>query len=163
MYPLTLPTNLPDGTLDMVAKCYDDLGLETSSDMVTVTKGNCNSAETCHCATGQKYENSRCFWDAPTGELGADCSYPQFCKSGICTETDQGNYCSQDCIVGSTDACPMDFECVQTGASTGQCLPTSKGGCCSANATSNQIWAQIGMAGLVLGLVARRRRRRKAA
>ncbi|HTL36912.1 MAG TPA: MYXO-CTERM sorting domain-containing protein, partial [Kofleriaceae bacterium] len=70
-------------------------------------------------------------------------------------------FCSSDCIVGSTDGCPMKFECVQTGASTGQCLPVSEGGCCSATTGGNLIWAQLGLALGVLGLVARRRRRRR--
>jgi MYXO-CTERM domain-containing protein len=161
-YSIVLPAGVPDGTIDIVVKAYDDLGAETDSQMVRVTKGSCNSAETCHCATGQKYDDQgRCIWDAPVGELGADCGYPQFCKSGICTETDQGGFCSQDCIVASSDACPMGFQCIATGASTGQCLPEDQGGCCSVGTDRNAVWLHMGIGATVLGLIARRRRRRR--
>jgi MYXO-CTERM domain-containing protein len=162
-YSLTFPGNVPDGKIDILVKCYDDLGLEKDSQTITVTKGNCNDAASCKCLEGQQFSDGKCFWEAPVGELGDSCTFPQFCKTGICTETDQGGYCTSDCIIGSTDGCPMNFECIQTGASTGQCLPISEGGCCSATTGGNQLFAQLGLGGLVLGLIARRRRRRKTA
>ena len=61
-YTLTAPTNVPDGVIDIVAKAYDDLESETDSATVTVTKGApCADASTC--ATGQKCEAGKCFWD----------------------------------------------------------------------------------------------------
>jgi hypothetical protein len=128
--------------------------------MVTVTKGSCSSAESCKCLAGQKFENGKCFWEAPVGELGNDCTYNQFCKSGICTETSDGSFCSQDCILNAADACPMSFECVATGPSTGQCIPVDAGGCCSVSNDRNAVWLHIGLGGLVLGLVVRRRRKK---
>jgi hypothetical protein len=159
-YSLTFPGTVPDGKIDVQVKCYDDLGLEKDASTVTVTKGNCSDATSCKCLEGQNFADGKCFWDAPVGELGDNCTYQQYCKSNICTETDQGSFCSTDCIVGSSDGCPMNFECIQTAASTGQCLPVQQGGCCSASTGGMELWAQLGLSGLVLGLVVRRRRRR---
>jgi hypothetical protein len=161
-YSLTFPANIPDGKIDIQVKCYDDLGLETDGNAVTVTKGNCTDATSCKCLKGQQFADGKCFWDAPVGELGAKCEYDQYCKSNTCTTTDSGNYCTTDCIVGSTDGCAMDFECIQTGASTGQCLPKTTGGCCSATTSGREVWAQIGLGGLILGLIARRKRAKRA-
>lgn len=159
-YQLMLPNNVPDGTLDIQLKCYDDLNLATDSSMVTVTKGTCSSAESCKCLAGQKFENNKCFWEAPVGELGNDCSYNQFCKSGICTATSDGSYCSQECILNASDACPMSFECIATSESTGQCIPVTTGGCCSVSSDRNAVWLHLGLGGLVFGLVVRRRRKK---
>jgi hypothetical protein len=160
-YNLVFPANIPDGKIDILVKCYDDLGLSQESATVSVTKGNCSDATSCKCLEGQEFADGKCFWAPPVGELGDKCEYNQFCKTNICTETNQGSFCSQECIVGSTDGCSAGFECVQTGAATGQCLPVDEGGCCSASTGGNQIWAQLGLGGLVLGLIARRRRRRR--
>lgn len=157
-YSIKLPSGVPDGVIDIQVKAYDDLGISTMSQPVTVTKGQpCTSASTC--LKGQKCEAGKCFWEPPTGKLGDSCEYQQFCESNLCVMTDSGEgYCSQDCVVGSMDACPMGFECVPAGTS-GACLPADTGGGCCSVGGADAAWIHGGLSALVLGLVMRRRRR----
>jgi hypothetical protein len=159
-YPITIPNTVPNSVIDIQIKAYDDLLLETDSAIVTVTKGApCTDATTC--LKGQKCDAGKCFWDPPTGELGVDCTYNEFCVSGLCAGTDTKTICTQTCIVGSTDACPTGYDCVATSASMGICFPPDSGGCCSVDHdTGHAVWVHIGLGGLVIGLVLRRRRRR---
>jgi hypothetical protein len=156
-YSVRFPAGVPNGVIDIQIKAYDDLGVMTTSQTVTVTKGApCTSADTC--AKGQKCEAGKCFWAPPTGKIGDSCDYQQFCESNICVQTDSGGYCSQDCIIGVADSCPMEFECVAAGTG-GACLPKDTGGgCCSASA-GHSMWLHAGMSMFVLGFVMRRRRR----
>ncbi len=157
-YTVKFPAGVPNGVIDVQIKAYDDLEVMTASETVTVTKGApCASADSC--AAGQKCEAGKCFWDPPTGKLGDACTYQQFCESDLCVQTDDGGYCSQDCIVGATGACPMDFECVAAGAS-GACLPIETGGCCNIGG-GGAAWVHGGLSLFVLGLVLRRRRRER--
>lgn len=158
-YVLRFPNDVPDGVIDIVVKAADDLGITTSSSTVTVTKGApCASEATC--AKGQKCDAGKCYWDAPTGTLGAACDYNQFCESGICLETSEGGLCSQDCIVGVADACPMDFECLAVG-NGGRCIPVDDGGgCCSVGDEGSSVWMHFGLSAAILGFVVRRRRKR---
>lgn len=158
-YPILVPTTLPNSIVDVKAVAYDDLGGATDSAVVTVTKGApCASASTC--AKGQKCEAGKCFWDPPMGEIGANCSYDQFCKSGICTGTSDQQICTQSCIPGVTDSCPMGFQCVMQSATAGVCFfNDTGGGCCSVDRSDRGLWGQLGIAAIVLGLVLRRRRR----
>jgi len=155
-YAIPMPMGVPDGNIDIIVKAYDDLLLETDSQTISVSKGApCASAMTC--AKGQKCEAGYCFWDAPTGEIGDTCAYPQFCKTGICADAVSGDdFCSQNCIVGATDACPMGFECIAGGGTMGLCAPLDKGGCCSVG-TDGKVATLMSM--FVLGLMLRRRRR----
>ena len=158
-YSLMLPANVPDGVIDVVVKAYDDIEVETESAQVTVTKGApCTSASTC--AAGQKCEQGRCFWDTPTGELGDECTYPQFCVSGLCAETTSGDmFCSQGCIVGVADSCPMDYTCEGEGGGPGYCVvadPEKACTDCSSGGDGRLLLVLVGGVGLVL----RRRRRR---
>jgi MYXO-CTERM domain-containing protein len=54
----------------------------------------------------------------------------------------------------------MGFQCLATGAATGQCLPQDQGGCCSVDNDRNGVWLHLGIGATVLGLIVRRRRRR---
>ena len=157
-YTITLPASVPDGVMDIVAKAYDDIGVETDSPTVTVTKGApCADASTC--AKGQQCDAGKCFWDAATGELGDKCDYPQFCTSGLCEGTSDTQICTQPCVVGSTDACPMGYDCVMTSGNDGICFTQSTGGCCNVGSDSDAVYAHAFLALAVLGLIARRRRR----
>lgn len=160
-YVLRFPNNVPDGVIDIVVKASDDLGITTTAPKITVTKGApCTSADTC--AKGQKCEEGKCFWDAPVGQLGDACDYQQFCQSGLCLETTEGGLCSQDCIIGVADGCPMGFECVPVGTD-GACIPAGDdGGClgCSVGADGSALWLHFGISSLVLGFIVRRRRKR---
>jgi len=158
-YALVEPNNVPDGVIDIVVKAYDDLGIETDSATVTVTQGSpCASAASC--LTGQKCDAGKCYWDPAMGQIGATCTYDQFCVSGMCQGTSSEKICTQNCVVGSTGTCPMGLDCVDTGGSSGICFPpASGGGCCSASNTRGP-WVHLGLGALVLALVMRRRRRR---
>lgn len=157
-YPLTFPADVPDGVIDIVVKAYDDIDAETVAPAVTVTKGApCTSADTC--AKGQKCEEGRCFWDPPAGQLGDPCEYNQFCISNNCISTTAGDqYCSQPCVVGVEDSCPMGFMCTGEAGQSGLCVftPDSGGGCCDVGADGK---APALLSLLVFGLVLRRRRR----
>ena len=158
-YTLSAPAGVPDGTIDVMAKAYDDLGIEGDSQTVTVEKGPpCTSAGTC--LTGQKCDSGRCFWDAPTGELGDTCPYPQSCKSGYCSPT-QDPICSQTCQVGASRACPSGYDCVQLSGNNGFCYPSSGGGCCSAGGDPGTWWHHVALAGAVLAIASRRRGRKR--
>jgi hypothetical protein len=159
-YTLTAPAEVPDGVIDIQLKAYDDLNLSTTSSMITVTKGvPCTSAATC--ATGQTCGNGgRCFWAPPTGNLGDKCTYPQFCISGLCKGTSDTNMiCTQQCTIGTADACPAGYDCLQTVGASGACYPKDNGGggCCSVSGGS--AWVHGGLGALILGIVLRRRRR----
>ncbi len=138
------------------------LGIETDSATVTVTKGTaCTTADTC--LTGQKCEAGKCFWDPPTGMLGDACTYNEFCVTGMCQNSDIGQYCTQSCVVNSSDGCPASFDCIPTSDTQGVCLPQDAGGggCCSVGPESSAKTAgHVGLGLLVFGLVFRRRRRR---
>jgi MYXO-CTERM domain-containing protein len=161
-YGLLVPTNqLPDSVYDVEVRAYDDLELVAVSQTVTVTKGpagGCASADTC--LLGQKCEAGKCFWDPPAGEIGDACEFPQFCISESCQDPGGGKICTQGCVPGVTDSCPVEsgLSCIATGQGTGICGFPEAGGCCSTSDNSPP-WAPFGLAGLVLGVVIFRRRR----
>jgi len=158
-YAIVVPATLPDSIVDLQAIAYDDLDASAQSPVVTETKGApCASAATC--AKGQQCEAGKCFWDPPTGELGASCAYPQFCQSGICTGTKEQQICTQSCIPGVADGCPAGFSCVMSSATEGVCFFSSSGGCCSVDRSGQGWLVSGGITAVLLGLVRRRRRRR---
>jgi hypothetical protein len=157
-YSLPIPAMVPNSVLDIEVVAKDDIGETTTSSKITVTKGApCADASTC--LDGQKCEAGKCFWDPPAGEVGDACTYPQFCKTGMCiAATDGEQLCSQTCVPGTTDSCPMGFDCLETGGGQGACWPESSGGgCCS---TSRDAAAQSALLAFGLVLLLRRRRRR---
>ncbi|MEO8843880.1 MAG: Ig-like domain-containing protein [Kofleriaceae bacterium] len=161
-YTLTAPATVPGGVIDLVVKAYDDLDLETDSTTVTVQMGApCATADSC--LTGQKCEAGKCFWDAPVGVLGDACTYNEFCVTGMCQQSDIGQYCTQNCVVGSSDGCPAKFDCIATSDTGGVCLPQdqSGGGCCSVEGheSNRSIWAHLGLGMFALGFIVRKRRR----
>ena len=160
-YLVTAPANVPDGVIDVQLKAYDDLDNKTDSAIVTVHKGAaCTTAASC--LTGQKCDAGKCFWDAPVGVLGDTCTYNEFCTTGMCQQSDIGQYCTQACVVGSVDGCPATFDCIATSETGGVCLPqsTGSGGCCSVGHGDHRLpWAPIGLGAVAFGFVFRRRRR----
>lgn len=156
-YPMPLPTDLPDGIIDVVVKAYDDLGMSTATPAVTVTKGSpCTTSD--QCLKDQTCDSGRCVFPAPVGELGATCTYDQFCTSWQCTQTNDGQRCSQQCNIDEPSSCPQGFDCLGD-AKSGFCWPASSGGCCSVADSSDAIWGHVGAAALVAGLLIRRRKR----
>lgn len=175
-YELDVPDRVPDGTIDIVAKAFDDVGVETDSAAITVTKGApCVTADTC--LPEQSCTDGRCVWPQPSGEVGDACTYAQACKSHTCrslagspdddreTGSDSGPFlCTQTCIpfgIGSSGLCDDGFACTMTNdLSTGICVPAQGGGCCSAGA-DDRWWAHTAMAGVVMLSMLRRRRARR--
>ncbi len=161
-YSLQVPAEVPNSIYDVEVKAYDDLEIVTTSTKLSLVKGpagGCVSADAC--LEGQKCEAGKCFWDPPAGEVGDACTFPQACISGNCSDsTIQGaGICTQTCVVGLADACPMGLECISTGNS-GICYTASNsGGCCSSSNTGTP-WAPFVFGGVVLGFVVLRRRRR---
>ena len=158
-YAIAIPAEVPDGVIDIEMTAKDDIGAETKSPIITVTKG-APCADASSCLPGMKCEAGKCFWDPASGELGADCTYPQYCLSGIClgADGDEPGKCSQTCVPGVGDSCPMGFECIASGGS-GACFPKEedKPGCgCS---TSNGAAAQMSLLALALTFLLRRRKR----
>lgn len=157
-YSIKVPDDLPGGVVDIMVRAHDDIGTSTDSAVVTALKGApCESADSC--AKGQQCEAGKCFWDAPTGELGDACGYAEFCLSGLCQGTAEQQICTQPCIPGVVDSCPTNLTCVESGPGTGVCfLPPDEGGC---NASGGAPWGPVafGAAGLLLVLGRRRRNR----
>jgi hypothetical protein len=156
-YAIALPPTVPDGIIDIVVKAKDDIDVTTSAPMVTVTKGApCASAETC--ANGQRCDAGRCLWDPPVGQIGDDCTFTQFCTSGLCSGTADKTICTQECIAGVADSCPAAYDCLETSPGRGVCWPQGAAdpGCCSA---SNEAAAQSLFVAFGLAFVIRRRRR----
>jgi Bacterial Ig domain len=158
-YSLTFPGGVPDGVTDVVVVASDDIGGKTTAPTITVTKGApCATAATC--ANGQRCEAGKCFWDPPVGVLGEACTFPQYCESNLCVETSAGGLCSQDCIVGASDACPMGYECQPFGNS-GACIEAEEAtGCCSVGTGGKDLWLHFGLSAAILGFMVRRRRKR---
>ena len=159
-YSLPIPADVPDGIIDIVVKAKDDIDITTATPPVTVTKGApCATADTC--ADGQRCDAGRCLWDPAVGNFGDDCSYPQYCLSGVCQGTADKTICTQSCVVGVSDACPdASYECLETSPNKGICWPkgaTDKtcGGC----AASGSDVAPFAFGVFGLALVLRRRRR----
>jgi hypothetical protein len=161
-YGLMIPSNLPDGVCDFVARAYDDLGAFTDSAVVTRTKGApCTSSATC--AQGQSCEvgTGKCQWPAPVGEIGDSCEYAQFCKSLKCVGGEDSKICTISCNPEDANICPNDLTCIETTSpQTGVCYHDD-GGCCSVSFDRRVPWPHIAFATFVLGLLMRRRRARK--
>ncbi len=158
-YTIPIPQRVPDSVLDIVAKAFDDLGGQTESATVTAIKGSpCATADTC--LMGQNCDAGKCYWDAPAGELGATCSYNEFCVTGLCAGDGSGDVCTQTCILGSGDACPGGFDCVPTDDVNGICLRPEGGGCCQVDRSSGAaLWFHGSIAAMVVVRLLRRRRR----
>ena len=156
-YHFQVPDRVPDSVVDIQIKAYDDLGELVESPVVTAVKGApCADASTC--ATGQRCEEGRCFWDPPVGEIGDECTYSEFCLSGKCSNeslTADVSICTTQFIAGTADACPNGLECIETG-NGGVCYLASEGGCCSASTSTP--WGPLVMGLFVVGYVLRRRR-----
>ena len=156
-YAFPLPSNVPDGVIDIAVKAYDDLGIVTATPTVTVTKGSpCTTSD--QCLKDQSCDSGKCEWPAPTAELGASCTYDQACTTWQCTQTNDGQKCSQPCSIDEPTSCPKDFDCLGD-AQSGFCWPAASGGCCSVADSGGAIWGHVGAAALVASLLMRRRKR----
>jgi MYXO-CTERM domain-containing protein len=167
-YSIRIPDEVPDGVIDIVVKAKDDIDVTTVATTVTVTKGAaCTSADAC--LDGQRCDAGRCLWDPPAGELGDACTYAQYCLSGVCVQTDDGQFCSQNCLPGVGDSCPADLSCIETSPGAGFCLAggdSCDGGCCGCTIIDEQATGEGTASALTVlflggvGLLLFRRRRR---
>jgi len=158
-YTIPVPSNLPGGVVELVARAYDDLGDYADSPVVMATKGApCASADSC--AAGQKCEAGKCFWDPPSGEIGDSCGFDQACLSGKCSPTAEDRICTQTCAPGVMGSCPENFDCLQTSAGNFCYLPPEEGGCCSVGGGPQAVYVHGALSALVFGFLVFRRRRR---
>jgi hypothetical protein len=159
-FQVNAPAAVPDGVIDIDARACDDLD-QCADAKITVTKG-APCTDTSKCAAGQKCDAGKCYWDPPSLNIGDACTYQQACISGMCIAAGSSMFCSQTCFVGQADQCPANFECQLDATRQGYCLPAPPPqGCCSAGDLGpGGVAAQAGLAGLVLTIALRRRRRR---
>jgi hypothetical protein len=157
-YGINIPAKVPDGNYDVVLRAVDDLETATESAVRTAVKGApCVTADTC--LNGQRCEAGKCFWDPPSGEVGDACTYDEFCKSNLCTGTKDQTICTQDCVPGAMNGCPMGLDCIETSKTTGVCF-YSGGGCCSvSNDTPERVLFHAAICVVLLGRLVRRRRK----
>ena len=162
-YTLTVPTTVPSSKIRLIARAYDDLGAFTDSAVVETYKGSASGcADASACADGQRCDAGYCLWDAPVGEVGDDCTYSQYCLSGLCQGTAEQTICTQSCIPGVGDSCPDGFTCIQSGVGQGVCFfPADEGGCCSVGGDGQGAWVQPVLGLGLLGLIVLRPRRRR--
>jgi MYXO-CTERM domain-containing protein len=157
-FPYTTPADLPDGVIEIEARAFNDLGIPASA-TVTVTKGApCSSAD--QCSGGQLCEDGKCFWPAPTGQLGDACERDMDCVSLLCPANGDDRICSESCFVGISGTCPEGYDCLEAG-NQGVCWPadgTGGGGCCSVGGEPRAPIAEGLIALALLGFVIRRRR-----
>ncbi len=162
-FAIAIPPEVPDGVIDIVVRAKDDIEVTTESPVITVTKGApCVSADTC--AAGQRCLAGKCFWDAPSGVLGDECTFKQFCQTELCQSIDTGeSRCTQGCVLGIEGNCPVGFECLGTSDQGGVCWPSSdvKTGC-TCSTSSRDFSVQSGLLAFGLGVLFVRRRRRSA-
>lgn len=159
-YSLLVPAMVPNSTYDIKVRALDDLGQFTDSATITANKGApCASADTC--LKGQLCTDGKCFWEAPVGQIGDACTFPQFCESGICQGTADETICTQACIPGVLDSCPEggEFACVETNPGMGVCFfAETDSGCCSAR-DGDLPWAPAALGFGILGFILVRRKR----
>jgi hypothetical protein len=160
-FVFTAPPDLPDGIIDVEVRVFNDLETVYGTGTATVTKGAPCVDET-SCALGQHCDAGKCAWDPPSGNIGDACEYPQFCISELC----ESGQCTSPCVVGIEGFCPAGFTCEGNGdGNNGFCLNGEEeggGGCCSTSSGTPTavMLGQLGLVGIVLGGVLRRRRRK---
>jgi uncharacterized protein (TIGR03382 family) len=156
-YALTVPSTIPMGTLSVVVRAADDLGIYTDSTPITLSNGPpCTQAS--DCLANQSCGSGECTYPAPTVLLGSACTYDQQCTTWECGHFSDGQACTTDCMVDNPTSCPAAFTCLDNGAGDdrGQCAALT-GGCCDAG--GSPIGAVLAVP--VLALVLRRRRRQR--
>ena len=80
----------------------------------------------------------------------------------MCAGDEGSQVCSKTCLPNSADSCPVDFDCIATGTTSGFCYPKdSGGGCCSVgdDSSPSRWFVHGGLSLAMLGLLLRRRRR----
>ena len=159
-YTIRAP-DLPDGTLDIEVRAYNEISEEAGRAAVTVAKGEpCTSAD--QCFDFMECSDGRCTYPEPAGELGDECGFDQYCLEGTCADVDGERRCSQGCNPDVQGGCPSGFDCL----SPGFCWSSDgEGGCCAVAGGQGRderfpLLALSLFAGAVL--VVRRGRRRKS-
>ena len=150
-YGFDLPA-VPIGTLNIVVRAIDDLGMYTDSAPIAMTNGSdCTSAD--QCLANQSCASGLCVYPAPTAKLGQACTYDQACTTWECV----GGACTTECESDQPGSCPSPLACESTGGTSGQCVASTGGGCCDADAGRASPWSAAILAALVVAVFARQR------
>lgn len=159
-YRFTAPSGLSDGVIDIEVIATNDIGSETI-ETITVTKGlPCANAGSC--AAGQQCEEGRCFFPAPTGELGDHCALDSECISGLCPIQGEAGHCSEWCFpTPQEETCSTGFECIELTTNNGVCWPLESKGTCGCRSGGS---GPLGGSALIVlcALVGFRRRRNRS-
>ena len=158
-YELRTAASLPDGVQHGAVHAYDDLGRLTVL-AFTVHKGaDCNGGA---CPAGQPCDGAgACVAPTGTAAIGATCANDAACASQLCAARGADRVCSEPCWpAGATCAGgDGDLACQHADDERLLCLPPppDDGGCCG---SSRRPAGSLALAGLVLGGLGLRRRRR---
>lgn len=159
-YTLQVPADVPGPSkYDVFVRACDDIGNCTDSNVVPSYKGDaagCTSEG--DCADEQSCDNGYCRWPAASGQLGDECTYPQFCASNVCTGTEDLTICTRSCTTLADD-CPMGLVCIANGGTDGVCFVEDMGGCCSVGGGGQRPEAYVGFSVVLFAVITRRRRR----
>lgn len=165
-YVINIPGSVPDGVLEIDIRGCNDLDV-CATQRVTVTRGAACDDAAADCLAGQRCDGGRCLWDPPAGNMGDDCTYNEYCTTGLCADIGGGLACTESCFGGPNDTCGEGFRCNAATGAQGVCAfpPDEGGGCCSVGGqgddTTGVLLLNLGLGALV-GMVAVRRRRRRA-
>jgi hypothetical protein len=165
-YSISADGDFPDGNYDVRMVAYNDLGISTASSITAVKGSPCTSADSC--LDGQQCSEGKCFWEQPSGDVGAPCEFDQQCigpntYDGQCASDGVDSMCTVPCFVGVNDNCPEGYACLeQGGQGAGVCWFETEEpeGCCETGggASGGRLAFQLTMIGIVGLLVVRRRR-----
>ena len=157
------PASITNGTHTVTVRATDINGTPGEATMQVLVGEACGSDAACAIFDpGLVCVDGRCVpGESTTGGLGTTCEGADECFSGLCATKDGENRCTESCDLAA-NACPDNYECLSNGAGGGLCWPSS-GGClgCSTRGGADPM-LPIG-AGLVLGALFLRRRRRPLA
>jgi len=163
-YVLDIPGGVPDGVMNIEVRACNDTG-SCGSDMIQVTRGQaCGDASACR--PGQKCEAGACSWDPPVGVHGDACTYNEYCTTELCADIGGGQMaCTSNCFGGVNDNCPDPLVCNAQSGQAGICATPpeeEETGCCSAGGSdAGSLAFNLGL-GTLVGLIAIRRRRKRA-
>ena len=149
------PSTLSQGKHKIEVTAYDHAGNKTAA-VVNVQYGTvCSMDSECETAGSVCIAGHCEAGPTVTGGLGTDCTDNANCSSGQCGNDGTNGYCVTSCEVGTANACPATFSCVDTGAG-GVCWPSPEDTGCNASGANNVWLLALGIVGLVM---TRRRRR----
>ncbi|MCP4445782.1 MAG: trypsin-like serine protease [Myxococcales bacterium] len=140
---------LPDGTVEIEARAYDNRGDVTSKKISVTLDSTCDGPQDCQ---GLFICTDPGVCESPNYDLGAACQGGPECASGQCAMVGEDQLCTAECTPSDASSCPEDFSCIETGEDTGLCWPGgSESGGCSAggrNEFAGTLLILLALAGL---------------